>query len=93
MHKFERSGPPPPEVSVPAACKPICKPDDLGWDETGETERTERVVLVPIRRGHRIRERSSETPETHVALLITQRSEVQILPATKDSGEPKGHCP
>jgi hypothetical protein len=30
-------------------------------------------VLVPVRRGHRIHERSSETRETYVALLITQR--------------------
>jgi hypothetical protein len=57
-------------VSAPAARKPICKPDVPGWDETEETEQTERAVLVPVRRGHRVRERSPETPETCVALLI-----------------------
>ena len=56
-----------------AACKPICKPDVPEWDQTGETEQNERAVLVPVRRGHPIRERSSETRETYVALLITQR--------------------
>ena len=72
-------------VSMPAACKPICKPDAPEWDETEETEQNERTVLVPVRRGHRIRERSSETPETYVALLITQRSQVQILPPLPSS--------
>jgi hypothetical protein len=55
------------------ACRPICKPDAPEWDETKETEQNERTMLVPVRRGHRIRERSSETRETYVALLITQR--------------------
>ena len=55
-----------------ATCKPVCKPDAPEWDETEETEQNERAVLVPVRRGHRIRERSSETRETYVALLITQ---------------------
>jgi hypothetical protein len=67
-------------VSVSAACKPICKPDAPEWDETEETGQNERAVLVPVRRGHRIRERSSETRETYVALLVTQGSQVQILP-------------
>jgi hypothetical protein len=67
-------------VSVSTACKPICKPDASEWDETEETEQNERAVLVPVRRGHRIRERSSQTRETYVALLITQRSRVQIPP-------------
>jgi hypothetical protein len=60
-------------MSVSTACKPICKPDAPEWDETEETEQNERTVLVPVRRGHRIRERSSATRETYVALLITQR--------------------
>jgi hypothetical protein len=65
-------------VSVHAACKPICKPDAPGWDETEETEQNKRAVLVPVRRGHRIRGRSSKTPETYVVVLITQRR--QYLP-------------
>jgi hypothetical protein len=65
---------------VSAACKPICKPDAPERDKTEETEQNERAVLVPVRRGHRIRERSSETGKTYVALLITQRSRVQIPP-------------
>ena len=67
-------------VSVPGARKPICKPDASEWDGTGGTGQTERAVLAPVRRGQRVRERSSETPETRVVVLITQRSEVQILP-------------
>jgi hypothetical protein len=65
---------------VSTVCKPICKPYAPEWDETEETEQNERTVLVPVRRGHRIRERSSATRETYVALLITQRSRVQIPP-------------
>ena len=47
-------------VSVSTARKPMCKPDAPEWDETEETEQNERTVLVPVRRGHRIRERSSK---------------------------------
>jgi hypothetical protein len=65
-------------VSAPAARKTICKPDVPGWDGTEETEQTERAVLVPVRRGHRVRERSSETPETCVVLLITQRPQYRL---------------
>ena len=61
-------------------CKPICKPDAVKLSETGETKPTDRNVICPVRRGHRTRERPSETPETRVVRLITQRSEVQILP-------------
>jgi hypothetical protein len=39
----------------------------------GETEQTERAMLIRVRRDYRVRERSSETPETCVVLLITQR--------------------
>jgi hypothetical protein len=66
----------PDAVSVPTTSKPICKPDAPEWNERGETDQTERVVLVPVRRGHRTRERSSGTPETCVVLLIN--------PATAD---------
>jgi hypothetical protein len=61
-------------------CKPICKPDAARQHGTGETERTERDGLCPVRRGHRTHERRPETAETVVVWLITQRSEVQILP-------------
>ena len=71
-----------------AACKPICKPDAPEWDETEETEQNERAVLVPVRRGHRIRERSSETRETYVALLITQRSPRQWRPCGPGAHSP-----
>ena len=40
----------------------------MGWDR--ETEQTERAVLGLVRRGHRIRERPSEPPETYVVLFI-----------------------
>jgi hypothetical protein len=60
-------------LGVPAACKPICNPDAPEWDETKETDQNERAVIVSLHRGHRIRESSSETRETYVALLITQR--------------------
>jgi hypothetical protein len=81
-------------VSVSAACKPICKPDAPEWDEIEETEQNARAVLVPIRRGHRIRERSSETPETYVALLITQRQRGRVIsrPLATVSSGPSGCC-
>jgi hypothetical protein len=40
----------------------------------------ERDGICPVRRGHRTRQRRSETPETYVVWLITQRSRVQIPP-------------
>ena len=61
-------------------CKPICKPDAAKPGETGETEPADRDVICPVRRGHCTRQRLPETPETVVALLITQRSRVQIPP-------------
>ena len=61
-------------------CKPICKPDAARQPETGETEPTERDGVYPVRRGNRTRERRLETGETHVVVLITQRSRVQIPP-------------
>ena len=51
-------------------CKPVCKPDAARQYGTGETEPTERDAICPVRRGHRTRERLSETPETHVVWLI-----------------------
>ena len=66
-------------------CKPICKPDAAKQSETGETGRSERDVFRSVRRGHRIRERLPETPETDIVWLITQRSQVQILPALPGS--------
>jgi hypothetical protein len=60
--------------------KPVCKPDAARQHETGETEPTERDEICPVRHGRRTRERLPETPETCVVWLITQRSEVQILP-------------
>jgi len=61
-------------------CKPICKPDTARQPETGETYPMERDGICHVRRGCRTRERPPETAETHVVWLITQRSEVQILP-------------
>ncbi len=61
-------------------CKPICKPDAARQHETGETKPTERDGIWPVRRGHRTRGRLSETSETCVVWLITQRSRVQIPP-------------
>jgi hypothetical protein len=66
-------------------CKPICKPDAARQYETGETEPTERDGICPVRRGHHARERLPETPETQVVWLITQRSEVQILPPLRST--------
>jgi len=37
-------------------------------------------LICPVHRGHHTRERRPETAETRVVWLITQRSEVQILP-------------
>ena len=61
-------------------CKPICKPNAARQDETGETEPMERDGNGPVRRGRRGRARRPEMSETHVVWLITQRSQVQILP-------------
>jgi hypothetical protein len=61
-------------------CKPICKPDAARPYETGETEPTERDGICPVCRGHHACGRRSETGETHVVWLITQRSRVQIPP-------------
>ena len=55
-------------------CKPICKPDAARQHGMGETEPTERDVICRVRRGHHDRERQAETAETHVVVLITQRS-------------------
>jgi hypothetical protein len=70
---------------VPAACgsqvcKPFCKPDTTGQGETGKTQQTTGHIAFQICRDQRSGQRRSETAETHVVWLITQRSEVQILP-------------
>ena len=61
-------------------CKPICKPDTAGRAETGETQKIPEDFAAPVGRGQRRGQRQLETAETHVVWLITQRSEVQILP-------------
>ena len=66
-------------------CKPICKPDTAKQAERGKTGRSEQDVFCSVRHGHRIRERQPETPETDIVWLITQRSQVQILPPLPSS--------
>jgi hypothetical protein len=61
-------------------CKPMCKPDAVKRDEAGETELTSWTVLCRVRRGRCIWGRPLGTAETGVVRLITQRSQVQILP-------------
>jgi hypothetical protein len=61
-------------------CKPICKPDVAKQAETAEKGPSERDVFRFVRRDHPIRERLPETSETCIVVLITQRSQVQILP-------------
>jgi hypothetical protein len=81
VQEFARlDGRTPEPCACPLHVKPICKPDAPEWDGTGETGQTDCAVLGLVRRGHRIRERPPATGETRVVWLITQRSEVQILP-------------
>jgi hypothetical protein len=61
-------------------CKPLCKPDASGRCETGEMQKNRDNLTPPIRTGQRDDQRLPETAETYVVVLITQRSEVQILP-------------
>ena len=61
-------------------CKPICKPDAAGQAETGEMQKAGGDFTPQVDRGQRGDQRLPETAETHVVWLITQRSEVQILP-------------
>jgi hypothetical protein len=57
----------------------------VGRDETGETETVGRVVAASVRRGHSVRERPSETTETCVVRLITQRRLSPSQSMTADS--------
>ena len=61
-------------------CARICARDAAGRVETGETRRAERDLARRVRRGQRGEQGRSGTPETGVVVLITQRSQVQILP-------------
>ena len=82
-------------------CKPICKPDAAGQLETGETWKDRVDFAAQVGRGRRDDQRLPETPETHVARLITQRSRVQIPPpllssrseASSDHGRGLLHVP
>ena len=59
----------------------ICARDGPGHAETRETRsKLDGDRPQPIGRGHRDHRRQDETPDTSVVLLITQRSQVQILP-------------
>jgi hypothetical protein len=72
-------------------CKPICKPDAAGWVKMGETPTLE-VDPRHIRRGQHDHRRPRETAETHVVWLITQRSQVQLMPPLPRAqpGAPRG---
>ena len=61
-------------------CARICAQDAAGRAETGETQRPRHERPPSVRRGQRGDQRRSETAETHVVWLITQRSRVQIPP-------------
>jgi hypothetical protein len=68
-----------PQVSD-CICARICARDAAGRAETGETQQARRDRPPPVRRGQRGNEKPPETVETGVVRLITQRSQVQILP-------------
>ena len=61
-------------------CARICARDAAGRVETREMQQTRHERPPSVRRGHSGDQRQGETAETHVVWLITQRSEVQILP-------------
>jgi hypothetical protein len=61
-------------------CKPIRKPDVAGQAETGEMQKARHDFAPEVGQGQRGDQRLPETAETYVGRLITQRSEVQILP-------------
>ena len=61
-------------------CARICARDGPQHVETGETPRVTDERPQVIGRGQRHYRRRAETAETPVVLLITQRSQVQILP-------------
>ena len=60
--------------------KPIRKRDAAGQGRTRKTKHAPGVATALLRRGHRTQVRPPEMPETGVVVLITQRSQVQILP-------------
>ena len=61
-------------------CARICARDAAGHAETGETQKAWDDSIPQVRRGQGCDRRLSETGETHVVWLITQRSRVQIPP-------------
>jgi hypothetical protein len=61
-------------------CARICARDAAGRLETGETRSHGRRQGSHVRRGQREHRRPPKTAETEVVRLITQRSQVQILP-------------
>jgi hypothetical protein len=61
-------------------CKPVRKPDAAEQAETQETPTTGGGFPAHIRQAQGASQGLSETPETRVVWLITQRSQVQILP-------------
>ena len=61
-------------------CARICAQDAAREVETRETPQTRHERAPSVRRGQRGNQRQSETAETHVVWLITQRSRVQIPP-------------
>jgi hypothetical protein len=52
----------------------------VGRIETGEMPTLDKDTALPVDRGQRDDRRRFETPGTYVVWLITQRSQVQILP-------------
>ena len=58
----------------------ICARDTAGHAETGETQKAWDDFMPQVCRGQHGHRRRPETAETDVVWLITQRSEVQILP-------------
>ncbi len=54
-------------------CARICARDAAGHAETGETQKAWDDFIPPVCRGQRSDRRLSETEETHVVWLITQR--------------------
>jgi hypothetical protein len=61
-------------------CARICARDAAGHAETGETQKAWYDFMPQVCRGQRGERRLSETGETYVVVLITQRSRVQIPP-------------
>ncbi len=61
-------------------CARICARDSVGGVEMEETHHARPEHPPPVRRGQRGSQRLTGTPETGVVVLITQWSQVQILP-------------